>query len=85
MLFELIKEDEENELNSILSFGLGDIIDGENAKNYFNDCVKEIKKQSLEESLNKLNKMIENETDIKIRHDIAMQIQLKVVELNALK
>ncbi len=76
----LIKEDELEEYNAVLSSG--DMIFGERIEEkYFGDCLALLEQQRLKSELSALNKLFEEETDIEKRKNIAKMIATVTIKM----
>ena len=83
-LFELLDENCA-EFNAILDLNYGDKLVGDVAERFFNDSLKTLKKEAIEEEIAKLNQAYANATEESERKAIAKQLSVCVQKRNALK
>ena len=83
-LFELLDENCA-EFNAILDLNYGDKLVGDVAERFFNDSLKTLKKEAIEEEVARLNQAYANATEESERKEIARQLSVCVQKRNALK
>ena len=83
-LFELLDENCA-EFNAILDLNYGDKLVGDVAERFFNDSLKTLKKEAIEEEIAKLNQAYANATEESERKAIAKQLSVCIQKRNALK
>ena len=83
-LFELLDENCA-EFNAILDLNYGDKLVGDVAERFFNDSLKTLKKEAIEEEIAKLNQAYASATEESERKEIARQLSVCVQKRNALK
>ena len=83
-LFELLDENCA-EFNAILDLNYGDKLVGDVAERFFNDSLKTLKKEAIEEEIAKLNQAYANATEESERREIARQLSVCIQKRNALK
>lgn len=83
-LFELLDENC-TELNEILDLNYGDKLVGDVAERFFNDSLKTLKKEAIEEEIARLNQAYANATEVNERKEIARQLSVCIQKRNALK
>ena len=79
-LFEIFDEDTP-EFSKILDLSLGETLEGEGAARYFDDCVRTIRREGIEEQLKHLSAMCDAETDLEKKREITRQILKLTIEL----
>ena len=83
-LFELLDENCA-EFNAILDLNYGDKLVGDVAERFFNDSLKTLKKEAIEEEVARLNQAYANATEESERKAIAKQLSVCIQKRNALK
>lgn len=83
-LFELLDENCA-EFNAILDLNYGDKLVGDVAERFFNDSLKTLKKEAIEEEIARLNQAYANATEESERKAIAKQLSVCIQKRNALK
>ena len=83
-LFELLDENCA-EFNAILDLNYGDKLVGEIAERFFNDSLKTLRKEAIEEEIAQLNQDYVKATEETERKEIAKKLSECVQKRNALK
>ena len=83
-LFELLDE-KCPEFNAILDLNYGDKLQGEVAERFFNDSLKTLKREAIEEEIARLNQAYGKATEEEERKEIAKQLSVCVQKRNALR
>ncbi len=83
-LFELLDEGGQ-EFNAILDLNFGDKLSGEVAERFFNDSLKTLKREAVEDEISKLNVAYAQSTDKAEREEIAKKLSVCVQKRSALK
>ena len=83
-LFELLDENCA-EFNAILDLNYGDKLTGDVAARFFEDSVKTLQKESIEEELSRLNQAYAKATDESVRKEIAQKISACIQKSKNLK
>ena len=83
-LFELLDENCE-EFNAILNLNYGDELSGEVAERFFQDSVKTLEREAIEEEISRLNEAYRNAVDESERKEIAKKLGDCIRKRNALK
>lgn len=83
-LFEFIAEDSP-ELSQILDLSMGDTLEGERAKRYFDDCVNLLERTKISAELEAVSARYDAETDLAERKKLSrriLELTLKLKKLN---
>jgi hypothetical protein len=83
-LFELLDENCA-EFNAILDLNYGDKLIGDVAERFFNDSIKTLRKEAIEEEIARLNQEYAGATEESKRKEIAKQLSVCIQKRNQLK
>ncbi len=83
-LFELLDESSV-EFNAILDLNFGDKLSGEVAERFFNDSLRTLKRDAIEDEIARLNAAYAQSTDKAEREEIAKKLSVCIQKRNALK
>ena len=82
-LFDILDENTA-ELSAILDLSTGDSLEGPKAERYFNDCVRILEREQVEEELRKLSAACDAETDLERKRTLTRRILELTVQLKNL-
>ena len=83
VLYDIVEEENREELSSVLSLELTERRDYDEAK-YFDDCVRTLKANGLDQEIETLKKLCEEEKDIERRKELTVRLMERISARNRL-